>query len=144
MLNIHQTDSFFPNRSILKNASEFIFTNYEASNILNDERSRKYILRELCKQAYSNFRIMTDSHIYIHEINHNPRNIVLESSDGSSYTISINEIVRENLLKEIHDTGQYSTEGKFIVIDQGSAIKASINEIESEIVSMMSTETKKR
>ena len=87
---------------------------------------------------------MTNPNIYIHESEHNPRNIILVSSNGSSYIISINQIVRENLLKEVHDTGQYSTEGKFVVIDQGSAIKASINEIESEIVSMMSTETKKR
>ena len=144
LLNIHQTNSFFPNDSIMKSASEFIFTNFEASNILNDEKSRKYILRGLCRRAYSNFRIMTNPNIYIHESEHNPRNIILVSSNGSSYIISINEIVRENLLKEIHDTGQYSTEGKIVVIDQGSAIKASINEIESEIVSMMSTETKKR
>jgi len=144
LLNIHQTNSFFPNRSIMKSAHEFIFTNCEASNILNDERSRRYILRELCKQAYGNFRFMTNPHIYIHEINHNPRNIILVSSDGSSYTISINEIVRENLLKETHDTGQYSTKGKIVVIDQGGTIKASINEIESEIENLIKSSTKKR
>ena len=144
LLNIHQTNSFFPNDSIMKSASEFVFTNFEASNILNDSQSRKFIIRKLCNKAYSNFRIMTDHGIYIHELEHNPRNIILVSSDGSSYTISINKIVRKNLLKEVHDTGQYSTKGKIVVINQDGAIKESIDQIETEIVSMLSPQTKTR
>ena len=141
MLNIHQTNSFFPNDSILKSASEFIFTNFEASNILNDSQSRKYIIRKLCNKVYSNLCSVPKDGIFAYGFLYgdypdiNP-NIILISSDETKYEISINKNVSTNLKKEIIDNNY--------TINKHKVIEESVDQIEAEIVSILSPQTKKR